>query len=326
MFTLKIMLSLLASMVIAPSLYQATLNSVWAFLLQSSLYRASTFETLWTVLIYAIIEPSYTYRFVHHPELRLAVQKDHDLNKPRPKMRRVTRRKGEILTYIVPLLSMDLTMIKKFRGVPVQEIALSGNYSVGTEGIHGTFLAPTLHNFSWQSPLQTKRALPLAAPSSRQIVLQLGLSIFIYDALFFWFHVALHKLPLFSKTHITHHKHHEINPQITNQLDIFERLGLVLLANFSLNIIGSHVLTRTLFVPMFVWLLVDIHSGMDQEWGYDKWLPKGWAAGSKRHSHHHQYATRYYEPFFTWWDNALSWAISQENILSESVARPEASG
>ncbi len=96
-----------------------------------------------------------------------------------------------------------------------------------------------------------------------------------------------------------------MNPQITNQLDVLERLGLVLLANFSLNIIGSHVITRTLFVPMFVWLLVEIHSGMDLPWGYDKLLPNGWAAGSKRHSQHHQTGTRYYAPFFNWWDRAF---------------------
>lgn len=57
---------------------------------------------------------------------------------------------------------------------------------------------------------------------------------------------------------------------------------------------------------MFVWLLVDIHSGMDQAWGYDKLLLSGWAAGSKRHSHHHQYGTKYYEPFFNWWDDAVT--------------------
>ncbi len=102
-----------------------------------------------------------------------------------------------------------------------------------------------------------------------------------------------------------HHGHAEINPQITNQLDVIERLGLVLLANFSLNIIGSHVLPRTLFVPIFVWLLVEIHSGMDLDWGYDKLMPQGWAAGSKRHSQHHQTGTRYHAPFFNWWDNAF---------------------
>ncbi|KAG8531825.1 uncharacterized protein KY384_003461 [Bacidia gigantensis] len=301
---------ILGSAVFAPSLYQSFLDSTWAFLLQFSVYRASTFETLWTVLIYAVVEASYTYRFVHNPQLRLAARKSQDDTKSLPKMQRPKHRVREGLTYIAPLLLMDLTMIKKFRGVQIRDIVLSGNYDINTEGISENFLAPTLHHFTWRSPLQIKRALPLMAPTSRQLVCQLGLSILVYDAVFFWFHLALHKLPILSKLHAIHHKHSEIYPQITNQLDIVERLGLVLLANFSLNIIGSHVLTRTLFVPMFVWLLVDIHSGLDQAWGYDKLLPRGWAAGSKRHSHHHQYGTKFYEPFFNWWDDGLQWAAA----------------
>ena len=303
---LRLLLSLLlGSMIITPSVFQPSLDAIYAILSRSHIYKASIFETVWTVLIYAVIEPSYTYRFAHHPELRLSVQKDQDVSKPRPKMTRPQRRIREGLTYITPLLAMDLTMIKKFGGVSGQDMALSGNYELSGAEMSESFLTPTLHNFSWKSPLQTQRALPTAPPTSRQLVSQLALSILIYDAAFFWFHLALHKIPHLKALHAVHHRHQEIYPQITNRLDIVERLGLVLLANFSLNIIGSHVLTRTLFVPVFVWLLVDIHSGLDQEWGYDKLLPKGWAGGSKRHSFHHQYGTRYYEPFFNWWDDGL---------------------
>ena len=297
---------ILGSAVAFPALYQPFLDRLYAYLLTSSIYRSSTFETFWTVICYAIIEVSYTYRFGHNPHLRLAVQKDAG-NKKLPKLQRPKHRVAEGLTYMAPLLILDLTMIKKFGGVTVRDMAISGNYDPVKISMRGNFLAPSLHHFTWDSPLQTIRALPLASPSSRQLVLQLTASILIYDAVFFWFHLALHKIPVLSKIHQTHHKHGEINPQVTNQLDIVERLGLVLLANFSLNIIGSHVLTRTLFVPMFVWLLVDIHSGMDQEWGYDKILPAGWAAGSKRHSQHHHHGTRYYEPFFNWWDDALEY-------------------
>lgn len=301
---LRCVLALLLGTAVAfPHFYQSLLDPTWSWLSSLTLYQASTFETGWTVLVYAIIEPSYTYLYGHNPQLRLAVQKQGDLIKPLPKMQRPSKRLREGLVYIMPLLIMDLTMIKKFHGVPVHEMARSGNYDPDTVGMRGTFLAPTLHHFSWSSPLQTKRSLPLSAPSSRQLVTQLGTSILIYDAVFFLFHLALHKLPLLNRIHHIHHGHAEINPQITNQLDVIERLGLVLLANFSLNIIGSHVLTRTVFVPMFVGLLVDIHSGLDLAWSYDKILPKGWAAGSKRHSHHHQHGSKYYEPFFNWCDD-----------------------
>lgn len=299
-----------------PSLYQPFLDKTYAYLCRSLIYQASTFETFWTVFCYGVIEVAYVYKYAHSPHLRLAVQKDGDTTKPIPKLTRPKHRVIEGLTYITPLLLMDLTMIKKFGGVSVRDMALSGNYDPNTVSMKGNFLAPSLHRFTAESPLQTKRALPPVSPTSRQLTSQLVASFLIYDTLFFFFHLALHKLPLLNKIHSKHHKHGEINPQITNQLDILERLGLVLLANFSLNIIGSHVLTRTLFVPIFVWLLVDIHSGMDQEWGYDKILPWGWAAGSKRHSQHHQNGTMYYEPFFNWWDDALLWFRRKQSIAT----------
>lgn len=304
----RILLGLILGSAIAfPAFYQTALDRLYTGLYSSPIYRASTFETFWTVICYAVTEVTYVTRFAHNPHLRLAVQKDGEMTKPLPKLTRPKHRTMEVLTYIIPLLILDLTMIKKFGGVLVRDMALSGNYDPDNVSIRGNFLTPSLHRFTLDSPLQVTRALPHTSPSSRQLVLQLAISMIIYDALFFFFHLALHKLPVLSKLHMIHHKHSEIHPQITNQLDIVERLGLVLLANFSLNIIGSHVLTRTLFVPVFVWLLVDIHSGMDQEWGYDKLLPRGWAAGSKRHSQHHQYGTKYYEPFFNWWDDALEW-------------------
>lgn len=231
-------------------------------------------------------------------------------------MRRPARRLGEAITYVAPLLLLDLTMIKKFADVPRESMLISGNYDPASlpsnAGTHqySTFLVPTLHNFSLSSSLQTQRALPLNAPSSRRVALELIASIVLYDALFFLFHLALHVVPPFRRWHAPHHTHAEINPQVTNQLHITERLGLVLLANFSLNILKSHVLTRTLFVPLFVWLLVEIHSGMDLPWGYDKILPWGMGGGARKHARHHRTGEGGFEPYFTWWDGLLEQARS----------------
>ncbi|KAI4245270.1 MAG: hypothetical protein L6R40_002627 [Gallowayella cf. fulva] len=248
----SLLLLLLGTSIITPGIYQPALEHIYTSLRHSSLFTLSTFETWWTVLIYAIIEVSYTYRFAKNPHLRLANHRNNGttVSKPLPKMQRPKHRIKEALTYICPLLSLDLTLIKKYAGVSVHDIASSGNYNPQTlkKSIHATFLAPTLHNFTISSPLQIRRALPLAAPTSREMALQLIASIIIYDTLFFLFHLSLHHVPLLAALHSKHHNHAEINPQITNQLDIAERLGLVLLANFSLNIIGAHVLTRMVFV------------------------------------------------------------------------------
>jgi cholesterol 25-hydroxylase len=104
---------------------------------------------------------------------------------------------------------------------------------------------------------------------------ELVTAVFIYDALFFFIHIASHRIPFLARIHRPQHTHAEIHLQVTNRLSFAERLSLVLLANFSLNIIGSHVLMRTAFVPFFVGLLIDVHSGLDLTWGYDKILPFG---------------------------------------------------
>ena len=309
---------LLLTSLLTPTLYTPLLTKFWTFLRSNALYRASIFETLWTVLCYAIIEPSITAIFLRHPEWRFSSSSGKKRGKPRG-MRRPSHRKAEIFLYIAPLLAMDLTMIKKFADVELNNILLSGNYAASAYDFYSSssvnsttsqlftprksFLLPTIHNFSTASPLQLTRALPEFAPSSRRLTLELIASFLIYDFLFFLFHLSLHCLPVLKHYHATHHAHDtQLNPQVTNQLSVFERLGLVLLANFSLNIIGAHVLTRTVFVPVFVWLLVELHCGMDVPWGYEKVLPKGWGGGARKHMRHHNKGDGGFEPFYCWWD------------------------
>ena len=102
----------------------------------------------------------------------------------------------------------------------------------------------------------------------------------LYDTLYFFFHLALHTILPLRSFYPPHNAYDaQLNPQATNQMHVFERLSLVLLANFSLNVIGSHVLTRTAFVPVLMWLLGEIHSGPELPWGYAKVLSKGWGRG-----------------------------------------------
>jgi len=143
---------------------------MWQYLLRSGFYNTSTFETVWTVLSYAFFEFVYNVRFVRNPEMRLGVlsdraRGDHTAPKP-PQMRVPWKRLGEIVTYIAPLLAMDL--IKKFVGAPLADIRRSGGWDATlSEGaISASFLAPTLHNLSVSSPFQLVRALPVEGPTS----------------------------------------------------------------------------------------------------------------------------------------------------------------
>lgn len=180
-------------------------------------------------------------------------------------MRRPSRRKLEMLTYITPLFP-NLTTIKNSPTFPSAPCSSPGATTPLSSKHHRTFLIPTLHNTTLSSPLQTRRALLPHASSSRRLVLELVTSLALCDTPFFLFHLALHTIPALRSLHAPHHA--QLHPQATNQLHVFERLSLVLLANFSVNVNGSHVLTRPVLVPVFVWLLVEIHSGLE--------LPKGW--------------------------------------------------
>ena len=102
---------------------------------------------------------------------------------------------------------------------------------------------------------------------------------------------------------------------------VTERVALILLANFSLNIIGSHVLTRTIFIPVFIYLLIKVHSGVDLDWQYDKILTPNWGAGPRKHATHHRDRKRFYQPFFCWWDNWLESPEKKQTTKSRIVVR-----
>lgn len=296
-----------------PKLYSPILSAYYTWLFNSRSYSCSLFETAEILTLYAIIEPIYTYRFARNPSLRIDVRPENKegSNPPLPRLQRPSKRLLEVGKSILPLATLDLILIKKYAGVAVSEIRRSGGYApapTGQGSISSSFLAPTIHRFSWSSPLQFTRALPADIPSSRRIVLELLVSFFLYDTLFFFAHIAFHRVPFLRRIHYPHHTHAEINPQVTNRLTMIERISLILLANFSLNIIGAHVLTRTLFVPIFVYMLVEIHCGMDLEWGYDKIIPWGLGAGCTKHAVHHRLGEGHYQQFFCWWDDGLVFA------------------
>ena len=102
-------------------------------------------------------------------------------------------------------------MVKKFVGVPKEDIIRSGGYTIpvifndttsslwARDGltqieIRPTWKVPTLHHFTWNSPVQLTRALPVEAPNSRSIIFGIIVALFLYDFYFYLPHIALHKV------------------------------------------------------------------------------------------------------------------------------------
>lgn len=70
------------------------------------------------------------------------------------------------------------------------------------------------------------------------VVLQVFGSVLIYDVLFFFIHLVLHKYrPLYSLFHKRHHDHDIMHAHVTNQLSVGERIMLILAANQALKIL-----------------------------------------------------------------------------------------
>lgn len=85
---------------------------------------------------------------------------------------------------------------------------------------------------------------------------------------------------------------------MTNHLSVCERTGLVLLANECLKLLQAHPLSRTLFVFVFIFLLMDGHSGIDMPLGYHH-ITFGVFGGPLAHYTHHVHHDAHYAPFTT---------------------------
>lgn len=272
----------LAVVIVAIGIYhvdslQKTLDQLYAYLLSTWIYNSVYFETFFATFCYAvaIVYPwaidklGFLDRYKVHPSVRyehvtlLFIVK-------------------QAILYMSPLMLLDTVMVKKYGGVGID---------------------PEVWAEKRKSLIQTTRALPEESVSVSALVTQLLASFILYDALFFAFHLLLHKnYFLYKYIHKYHHDHEMIHGHVTNQLTIAERITLVLTANFALKVFNSHPLTRTIFVPFFIGILVENHTGYDMPFGYHRIIPFDIIGGSVKHFHHHVNGRRCYQPIFTYLD------------------------
>ncbi|GFZ44396.1 hypothetical protein JCM24511_02118 [Saitozyma sp. JCM 24511] len=305
---IRVVLCVTTSAAIAyPHLFQPAFDGIWVWLKARDLYNASIWETLLTISSYASIEAFYTSLVIDpswgNKRIDLRPGRAHLYRNGTVLIRPYGRRLRELLEYALPLLFLDMTMVKKFAGVPLEDIINSGGYdlAVGADArdwatgmrIQPTWQVPTLHRFSLSNPVQLTRALPHSAPTSREVVLRVVGALVLYDFLFYLPHITMHKPRYTPRLQIS---------TCYFPLSITERMTLLLAANLSLHLMRAHPLTRTIFVPIFLYLLVENHSGLDLPYGYHRILPSGWAAGPAEHAEHHRHGKANFQPYLTWED------------------------
>jgi len=197
---------------------------------------------------------------------------------------------AEAFTYCFPLMMLDTFHVKHYFGVTDEVIKEKRT--------------------DW---IQITRALPEHPPRVQDMIIHICVALFVYDILFFCQHYTFHKVPyLYKNYHYVHHNHKVINVKVTNRLHVVERMALILSANAGLKMQGAHPLTRSLFIILFVLILLDNHSGYDFPWGYHKILPHGLIAGPTKHHKHHEFGNKYYQPIFTYIDAFIEWKNTKQ--------------
>lgn len=258
---------------------QQWVDHTWAYLLSTWIYNCVYFETWQATLTYALMIPVYPFalhymrffdRYKVHPSVTYVHTNAKDLV-------------WEAITYLAPLMILDTFTIKKYSGV-----------------------SPYVMAGKRQHFIQTTRPLPVDPPTVEQICFQLVTSVLLYDFMFFCIHLLFHKNAwLYKSVHALHHKHDVMHGRVTNLLTVPERIILILSANYALRFMGSHPLTRNLFVPVFIFLLVDNHTGYDLPFGLHRIVPFNIMGGPATHMAHHFKGTKHYQPFFTYMDVLL---------------------
>ena len=266
---------------------QKTIDDAYSALLQTRFYNSVYFETFFVVICYTAIvtfHPKLVSKYTYFDVFKISPSVTYQTRAP---LEQVT----DVLYYTGPLMILDTFIVKKYCGVE-----------------------PAIWEEKRKDWIQSTRALPSDAPSIFEIFYQLVLSIIVYDFLFFCCHFALHKnYFLYRYIHKYHHDHETVHVHVTGQLSVSERLVLVLSANFALKLFNSHPLTRTIFIPIFMGLLIDNHSGYDMPFGIHRLIPFGIAGGSVKHYEHHMTGKRAYQPIFTYLDNLVEHYKKKKN-------------
>lgn len=260
---------------------QACVDLWWETLRHHSWFCSVYFETIYTTIIYTIILIAFAL-------LRTIPALDKyqiDSSTRMPVQGRLYT--FQLIFYVIPLLLLDTFTIKRY-----------GNMPIRNDGQFFLF-------FQWTTSVQHVRDLPMDAPNVGCMLVQIIAAIFVYDVLFSVLHFLLHRISwLYRSVHRVHHSHsHGLTPDYTAHLHAIENIALVLTANISLKLVQAHPLTRAVYVPCLLFMLIDNHSGYDFPWNYDKWIPGHLLGGSRMHYLHHVTGRAHYQPFFHYLDS-----------------------
>lgn len=150
-----------------------------------------------------------------------------------------------------------------------------------------------------------RRRLPEDCPGFFALFGKVCQTIFVYDFIFFFIHLAMHKLRRLIV--LGHQKHHEkailASVEVINHSFIDGTLQVA--TNIvTLKLCKAHPLSRALHNIIITYFLTELHAGYDAPWMLHNLVPFGILGGPPAHELHHRSGTKNYQQFFTYLDKA----------------------
>jgi len=153
-----------------------------------------------------------------------------------------------------------------------------------------------------------RRRLPAECPGFFALLGKVCQTIFVYDFIFFFIHLAMHRLRILAV--LGHQKHHETavlaSVEVINHSFIDGSLQVA--ANIvALKLCAAHPLSRALHNIIVTYLLTETHAGYDAPWMLHNLIPFGILGGPPAHEIHHRSGARNFQQFFTYLDKAYAY-------------------
>ncbi|MGA1695202.1 MAG: sterol desaturase family protein [Burkholderiaceae bacterium] len=161
-------------------------------------------------------------------------------------------------------------------------------------------------------------AMPLAwIPVSAVITLVL------FDAWFYWTHLAMHHPKLFRFFHVTHHQSRITTPFTGYALDPAEAATYAVFLPLVTMVLPLHPLAVSIFMALNIATNLVIHSGHEifpAKFAHSRW---GWLFSSATsHAMHHRLARGNYGFCFQYWDRLMgTCSPGYDDLLKQTTAR-----
>lgn len=148
-----------------------------------------------------------------------------------------------------------------------------------------------------------RRNLPSEAPTFIRLIVEVILSLVLYDCFFFVGHFTLHRFPiLYKRIHARHHLMSVIRAGDAIRHTFIDGTFDVACSIAALNLIRAHPLSRAVYNIIVIYLITEAHCGYDFPWMLHNIVPSHAVAGPVLHDLHHTNGNCNFQKFFTYLD------------------------